>query len=129
MRKPILVGVAVIAFFVSIPSTKKLWDTVKQHHLTKEAVDFLRENLANVPDDQLVIRMSPPCLEASDAMSVYIGRHKLIKMLTPKDIFFTQTSHRRRLLILNGECAEIPSGFVLKKEIFRMDPWVVLEGK
>ncbi|PIQ85198.1 MAG: hypothetical protein COV74_09575 [Candidatus Omnitrophica bacterium CG11_big_fil_rev_8_21_14_0_20_45_26] len=127
-RIPVVLIVTLAAFGVSVPCARKVWQIAQQHHTTRAAVEFLRTELSHDAKSDFMIRMPMPCIEAADAMSAYIGQPEKIKFLHDNDPFHQLPSGGvRQLLVLNGECAEVPKDFEPRQQIFRQNPWVIYE--
>ncbi len=122
-----LLIIILISFGVSIPSAKKFIDSARDHHIAQEAVQFLRNDFQENGTDRLVARMSYPCIEASDAMSFFVGEPKLIQVLETGNSFPREPG-KRRLLIVSPECSEIPGGFNSYREIFKHGSWRIYES-
>lgn len=108
----------------------KIYKEARQHYGTGLVVQFLNQELDR-SESPLAIRMPPPCLEAGDQISRYLGRPDAVKMISvnPDDLFWHQGNAYRKLLIINKECTEIPERFSVLKELFRFSPWYIYEGE
>lgn len=108
---------------------KKLVKEFRQHHGTGLVVNFLKDE-SNQSEIPVIVRMPPPCLEASDHMNLYIGKPGFVRMLSERsdDPFWHHDVAARKLLVINKECTEIPSRFSIKAQLFQFAPWHVYEG-
>jgi len=127
-KAPVLLILVLISAGVSVTAGKKFWNNAKQHHVTQDAVTFLKNELKNWPDDALYVRMPMPCIEASDAVSAFLGRPGLIRIFAEDGSLESAVNERKRvLLVTNGECSDLLPEFTPAKEIFHRDPWKVYE--
>ena len=128
-RRIILIIVVMVSAGVSIPSMRKFVMSAKQHHITGQVVTFLKDEVDRNGKDQVLIRMPPPCLEATRSMGLFLsGSTDFVTMLDGNDLVYDPLSNsKKKLLILNGECNDIPAQFSPRKLIFKESPWEIYE--
>ncbi len=124
LRPWVLIGGLLV---LSCFSIKKLYAEALQHYGTRLVLDKLSDELKDA-NDNLIIRMPPPCLEAANHLSGMLGRPGSIRVLAPNDTFLDSSVHARRLLIIDKECNARPSSFRATRVLLDAPPWFVYEG-